>query len=215
MKHFLVIETCSERGCLAYGNSESVFFEREIPLGLNQSQFFMPYLETLWNAFDSPFPVDAIGVGIGPGSYTGIRLGVAAAQTLAYSWKVPLVGLCSLEGFVPKEFSGPFAALIDARMGGSYFQKGTCSEKGVHFSSEPQIHSLEEIGQHLKDISHLVTPNKSLEKKFKDHYPQQWAWEERSPSPNILLQVTERKFAQGQTIIPPQKLDIFYLRREK
>ncbi|MFC3804081.1 tRNA (adenosine(37)-N6)-threonylcarbamoyltransferase complex dimerization subunit type 1 TsaB [Cohnella sp. GCM10012308] len=41
--------------------------------------------------------VSAIAVGRGPGSYTGVRIGVSAAKTLAWAWDKPLVGLSSLE----------------------------------------------------------------------------------------------------------------------
>ncbi|AJS60019.1 tRNA (adenosine(37)-N6)-threonylcarbamoyltransferase complex dimerization subunit type 1 TsaB [Paenibacillus sp. IHBB 10380] len=40
--------------------------------------------------------VEGIAVGIGPGSYTGTRIAVTAAKTLAWAWEVPVVGISSL-----------------------------------------------------------------------------------------------------------------------
>ncbi len=42
----------------------------------------------------------AVGVCIGPGSYTGVRIGVSVAKGLASSWKLPLVGITTLDVLV-------------------------------------------------------------------------------------------------------------------
>ncbi len=212
---FLLIETCTERGVIAYGNQTHLIVARELPFGPSQSKFLMPYLDEVLRPLGYPPPLDAIGVGIGPGSYTGIRLGVAVAQTLAYSWKVPLVGVSSLEGFIPSTPSVHYAAVLDARIGGVYFQTGECNGKGSLHTSPPQVLPLEEIGQRLEEVTHLVTPfAKSLQTKFKQHYPEcQWIWEERAPSIQALLQRVEQNFAQGQIVHSPRHLNLLYLRQ--
>ncbi len=62
---------------------------------------------------------DAIAVGKGPGSYTGIRVGVAMAKGLSYGWHIPLIGFCSLFAFVPQK-DPTCPVLSDARSGGIY-----------------------------------------------------------------------------------------------
>lgn len=41
--------------------------------------------------------LDGIGVGVGPGAYTGLRVGLVTAQALALTWSVPAMGACSLD----------------------------------------------------------------------------------------------------------------------
>ncbi len=212
---FLLIDTCTERGILAYGDKQSLLVEKELPFGLNQSKFLMPYLVEALQPFGNPPLIDAIGVGIGPGSYTGIRLGVSVAQTLAYSWKIPLIGVSSLEGYVPSADSVHFAAILDARIGGAYLQKGWKSENKIVYEGEPQVLPLEEVGRYLENVSYLVTPfAKAIEMKLKQQYPdREWIWEEKAPSAGVLLQRIEEKYREGKMIIPPHQLDLLYLRQ--
>lgn len=72
----------------------------EFVLGVaaNHAERLMPAVETVlaganWKHGD----VDAISVASGPGSFTGLRIGVATAKTLAYAWGKPLIGVSTLE----------------------------------------------------------------------------------------------------------------------
>jgi tRNA threonylcarbamoyladenosine biosynthesis protein TsaB len=72
-----------------------------------------------WNRHE----LDRIAVGIGPGSFTGLRVGIAMAQGLSEGLEIPLVGVPSLRIMaraVPAESSGCRCVLVDARKGEAF-----------------------------------------------------------------------------------------------
>lgn len=89
---------------------------------VNQSaERLLPLIaELLDEAGWSKTSIDRIGVSVGPGSFTGLRIGIACAQGLALGLARPLVGVSSLQAMaraVPDVFLGPRAAVLDARRG--------------------------------------------------------------------------------------------------
>ncbi len=67
--------------------------------------------------------LDRIGVTVGPGSFTGVRVGLAFAKGLALALQVPLVGLGTLEALAASvERGGVVTAVVDARRGEVYLQ---------------------------------------------------------------------------------------------
>jgi len=75
--------------------------------------------------------LDSIGVVNGPGSYTGIRIGVSYAKTLAYSLKCPVVGLSSLDALASQCVSqqSVFAVILSAKSNYVYFQLFNCVDR--------------------------------------------------------------------------------------
>jgi tRNA threonylcarbamoyladenosine biosynthesis protein TsaB len=70
----------------------------------------------------TPQELDLIAVARGPGSYTGVRIGVTIAKTLAWSLNIPIVGVSSLEVLAAngRYFSGAISPFFDARRGQIY-----------------------------------------------------------------------------------------------
>jgi tRNA threonylcarbamoyladenosine biosynthesis protein TsaB len=63
--------------------------------------------------------IDRIGVGIGPGSFTGLRIGIATARALAQARGLPLVGVSTLE-VIARRLQDTALAVLDARRGEAF-----------------------------------------------------------------------------------------------
>lgn len=72
-------------------------------------------------------------VGVGPGPYTGLRVGIATAQAIAFARNIPVVGICSLDA-VANDFGKPCLVVTDARRKELYWAH--YEEKS---SSEPNV----------------------------------------------------------------------------
>lgn len=211
----LLIETSTERSLVAIGTSSyEVKYHIELPYGYHGSTHLMPYIDKMLEQEGySLADFGLIAAGVGPGSYTGIRVGAVVAKTLSYASKIPLTGICSLEGFVPTK-SGSFAALIDAKIGGVYLQKGFKDSNGlVKWESSPMICSLEQLQNELPDRALIVTPNATriqplIEKACAN---KQLQWEERSPCPSQLIRSAMDRFEKGE-ISKSCELKLLYLR---
>ncbi|WP_199426905.1 tRNA (adenosine(37)-N6)-threonylcarbamoyltransferase complex dimerization subunit type 1 TsaB [Thermaerobacillus caldiproteolyticus] len=83
----------------------------------------MPAIQSLLaDCHITPTELDLIVVARGPGSYTGVRIGVTIAKTLAWTLKIPIVGVSSLEALAAngRYFDGVVSPLFDARRGQIY-----------------------------------------------------------------------------------------------
>lgn len=89
----------------------------------NHSIRLMPALDRLMADLEMvPDELNGIAVAEGPGSYTGVRIGVTAAKSLAWALGVPLIGVSSLKAMAMNGlfFDGWVSPLIDARRGQVY-----------------------------------------------------------------------------------------------
>src|SRR5262245_20076905 len=121
----LALDTSTEKGCFAIIDGEQTLIAVELPFGLQSSHFLLPELEAAMKKIGiGATALQYVACGVGPGSYTGIRVGVTAAKGIAFACRIPLVGICTLDAFVPKAPT-PYAVVIDAKMGGVYVQTGT------------------------------------------------------------------------------------------
>jgi tRNA threonylcarbamoyladenosine biosynthesis protein TsaB len=120
----LAIDTSNYPLGVALIEDNQVLGEYITNLKKNHSVRIMPAIQTLMKDCErTPAQLTKIVVAKGPGSYTGVRIGVTIAKTLAWSLKIPLVGVSSIEIIAAgagRYFDGYISPLIDARRGQVY-----------------------------------------------------------------------------------------------
>ncbi|MFT4416897.1 tRNA (adenosine(37)-N6)-threonylcarbamoyltransferase complex dimerization subunit type 1 TsaB [Fredinandcohnia humi] len=119
----LSIDTSNYVLGIAITDGDKVVGEFITNLPKNHSVRAMPAIEQLLTECGmKPNDVEKIVVAKGPGSYTGVRIGVTIAKTLAWSLQIPLVGVSSLEVVAAngRYFNGCLVPIFDARRGQVY-----------------------------------------------------------------------------------------------
>ena len=98
MALLLNIETSTEVCSVALAKNGELLFETENAEGLNHSELLTVFIEEMLNANHiPPASIDAVAVSKGPGSYTGLRIGVSVAKGLCYALGKPLIGISTLD----------------------------------------------------------------------------------------------------------------------
>ncbi|MHC0039342.1 tRNA (adenosine(37)-N6)-threonylcarbamoyltransferase complex dimerization subunit type 1 TsaB [Pseudoneobacillus sp. C159] len=120
----LAIDTSNYPLGVALLTDEEVIGEYITNIKGNHSIRAMPAIQSLMKDCGvNPNQLTKIVVAKGPGSYTGVRIGVTIAKTLAWSLNIPVVGISSLEvlaASVGRYFPGYISPLFDARRGQIY-----------------------------------------------------------------------------------------------
>jgi tRNA threonylcarbamoyladenosine biosynthesis protein TsaB len=120
----LAIDTSNYTLGVALIDDNKVIGEYITNIKVNHSIRAMPAVQNLMKDCGiTPKQLSKIVVAKGPGSYTGVRIGVTIAKTLAWSLNIPLVGISSLEilaASTGRYFNGYVSPLFDARRGQVY-----------------------------------------------------------------------------------------------
>lgn len=123
-------ESCSVAVGRGLGTPGAVIVQRNEPMATGQAERLMPMIAAAMDEAGLAFgDLDRIAVTHGPGTFTGMRIGVAAARALALSLEIPVVSLTSLEVMAESPALGPVRSrgtpvviAVDARRGQVYAQ---------------------------------------------------------------------------------------------
>lgn len=154
----LAIDTATEACSVALWNNGTTFahFE-ECPR--EHTQRILPLVKTILTEGNTSLTdLDALAYGRGPGSFTGVRIGIGIAQGLALGADLPMIGVSTLatmaQGAWRMTGATRVLAAIDARMGEVYWAEYARDENGVWHGEETEaVLKPEAVTGRLKQLS--------------------------------------------------------------
>ncbi|NGO40974.1 tRNA (adenosine(37)-N6)-threonylcarbamoyltransferase complex dimerization subunit type 1 TsaB [Streptomyces ureilyticus] len=146
--------------------------------------------------------VTGIVAGVGPGPYTGLRVGLMTADTFGLALGVPVYGLCTLDGLAfAADIQGPFVVATDARRKEVYWARYSDSRTRV---SGPAVDRPAEITEAVAGLPAVGAGALLYPDTFPDVY------EPENVSASALASLAAEKLAKGEELPAPRPL---YLRR--
>lgn len=125
----------------------------------NHSVRLMPAINRVLEEVElTPKQLDRIIVAKGPGSYTGVRIGVSVAKALAWSLQIPLIGVSSLEllAYNGRYFQGVVSPIFDARRGQVYTGLYRFENGNIQKVKEDQIIDADAWANELKQRQETI-----------------------------------------------------------
>jgi len=215
----LAIETATMSGSIAVVEDDTLIGEVRINVKIAHSERVMTSVEWLLTASNlSINDIDAFAVSIGPGSFTGLRIGLSTIKGLSYAAKKPIVPVPTLDAFARRiRFSSyPVCPMLDARKNEVYtglysWENGQCRKIIPEIAIAP-ADFLKEIGERTIFMGEGAKIYRQL---IIDKLPDNALFaspSEMTPSASSVAEIAIEKLQEGITA-DPASLVPFYLRR--
>ncbi|RKQ28324.1 tRNA (adenosine(37)-N6)-threonylcarbamoyltransferase complex dimerization subunit type 1 TsaB [Oceanobacillus halophilus] len=169
--YVLTIDTSNQVMGVAILKDDVVIGEIVTNIAKNHSVRLMPAIEQLMQEVSlTPDQLNRIVVAKGPGSYTGVRIGLSTAKSMAWALGIPVVGVSSLEvlAYQGRFFDGYICPFFDARRGLVFTGIYQWKEDKLNLVYEEKNISMEEALNKLKKAGEktlFLSPDLALHKE--------------------------------------------------
>lgn len=151
----LAIDTAAPRLQLALLRADGGVDTEILDIAKGHAEILFDRLETLLSRNGLAYPdIARVAVTTGPGSFTGLRIGLSAARGLGVARKIPVLGIPSLLAISLAAAAGPVAVLLDARRGEAYFER--FSAPGISLDG-PRLLPIDEARETVPPGAALIT----------------------------------------------------------
>ncbi|MBS0627989.1 MAG: tRNA (adenosine(37)-N6)-threonylcarbamoyltransferase complex dimerization subunit type 1 TsaB, partial [Verrucomicrobia bacterium] len=197
------LDTSTEPHFICLSEGKKILAYQYLPHQNNLSASLIPEIENLFKKTSTTLKeLSHIFVGVGPGSYTGVRVAVSIATSLSLALDIPAYPFCSLLAFIPDHLpDGPFTFFSLSNHSLGFFLQGSLKN---HEISPLVNHELIEE----KDFSFKFASSPNLITLSSEDITKNW---NLFPSKGILNLPLLLPYLTNLTSSPPLPLSIYYL----
>jgi tRNA threonylcarbamoyladenosine biosynthesis protein TsaB len=144
----LGIETATGQVSVAIGGHEGVLGMFEVCRGRRHAETLVPAIEFVCAQADIELAeISVVAVDVGPGLFTGMRVGLASAKAFAQALRVPMIGMSSLDllAFPLRHSTRTVVAVVDARKGELFYAAYRPVPGGVQRVLEPRCGRVDDL----------------------------------------------------------------------
>lgn len=215
----LGIDTSTSQVGVALGSDEGILGEVRLARGRRHAEALVPAIAYLLHESGSELSeLAALAVGIGPGLFTGLRVGVTTAKVMAQALRIPVVPVASLDllAYSVRLTDRSIAALLDARRGEVYSALYRSVPGGAQRISEYRVAPPSELEAELeaaRDDLLLVGDGALLYRDRLQVERAEWASSTYArPSPAALVELASARYNREE-FCRPHEVEPLYLRK--
>ena len=213
----LGIETATERVSVSIGGHEGVIGLFEVTKGRRHAETLVPAIEFLTAQVGIELDeISVVAVDVGPGLFTGMRVGLATGKAIAQALRIPMIGIPSLDLLAfPSRFTDRVVVpVIDARKGEVFYAMYRQVPGGIQRIVEPQVGPVEELVADLMARSQDVLCVGDGAQRYRDEILEGYRCEiggDDHPSAAPLVQLAHAQ-ALREEWVQPSEIEPIYLR---
>lgn len=207
----LAIETATRAGGVSVTRGEKLLSSREGDASVSHSTNLIEMIDSVLKAAEAELAdIDLFAVAVGPGSFTGLRIGLATVKAFAESTHRPIVGVSTLAAVAHASgYEGLVASLLPAGRGEVFAQLFCVSDGSVELKDPPAHLNPQEAFSKYKDNSGVHWTGEGTGKL--QEYLEDVAADTSPRLANSVAALALKDYRQGKTVAP-EELRAVYVR---